>query len=161
MPSISCGWWRGVSIDHSTFCNFRTRFERELKDLFGQIGRLAMNMGLIRLNEVSLDGTRVLANSSRHATATAKTLAEREAALNQQIEELFARIQQQDGQHRDLFGESYSPHTLPPELADLKKRQAALKRALETARAADAKRLRGQGGRPRGGEGFVRNRGRR
>jgi transposase len=134
----------GRQIDHSTFCNFRTRFEQELKDLFRQIGRLAMKMGLIRLNEVSLDGTRVLANSSRHSTASAKTLAEREAELDKQIEECFARIQQQDGQHRDLFGESYSPHTLPPELADLKKRQAALKQALEAAQAADAKRHTGQ-----------------
>jgi transposase len=132
----------GRHIDHSTFCKFRTRFERELKDLFRQIGRLAMGMGLIRLNEVGLDGTRVLANSSRHSTATAKTLEERLAALDEQIEALFARMSQEDGQENDLFGDSYTPHHLPPELADVKRRQAALQKALAKARAAEAKRPR-------------------
>ncbi len=45
----------GRTIDHSTFCDFRTRFHRELKGLFRQIGRIAMHMGLIRLNQVALE----------------------------------------------------------------------------------------------------------
>lgn len=130
----------GRSIDHATFCGFRTRFQRELKDLFGQIGRLAMHMGLIRLNQVALDGTRVRANSSRHATASAKTLAERIQALDVQIEEMFATAEQVDRREEDLFGEAVSTNTLPPELADLKKRQAALQKALEAAQKIDAKR---------------------
>ena len=56
----------GRTIDHSTFCDFRTKFKRELKDLFRQIGRVAMHVGLVRLNQVAFDGTRVKANSSRH-----------------------------------------------------------------------------------------------
>lgn len=130
----------GRGIDHSTFCNFRTRFGRELKDLFRQIGRLAMSMGLIRLNQVALDGTRVRANSSRHTTASAKTLRERIEALDTQIEEMFAQAEQTDRREQDLFGESVSANALPPELADLKRRQAALSKALEAAQAVDARR---------------------
>jgi len=130
----------GRRIDHSTFCNFRTRFDNELKDLFRQIGRLAMGMGLIRLNQVGLDGTRILANSSRHATASAKTLEERIQALDGQIEELFAKAEQTDRREQDLFGDSVSANTLPPELADLKKRQSALNKALAAAQSVDAKR---------------------
>lgn len=135
----------GRRIDHSTFCKFRTRFEKELKDLFGQIGRIAMGMGMIRLNNVGLDGTRILANSSRHATATAKTLAERLAVLDEQIEAMFARIGQEDGQENDLFGDSCSPNRLPAELADLQRRQVALEKALKQARAAETKRPRREG----------------
>ncbi len=40
---------QGRTIDHSTFCDFRTRVRRELKDLFRQIGRVAMHLGLISL----------------------------------------------------------------------------------------------------------------
>lgn len=58
----------GRPIDHSTFCHFRTRSERELKGVFRQIGRLAMKMRLIRLNHVALDETRIRANSSRRST---------------------------------------------------------------------------------------------
>ena len=63
----------GRTIDHSTFCDSRTRFKRELKDLFRQIGRVAMHMGLLRLNQVTLNGTRVKANSppqADHATVS-------------------------------------------------------------------------------------------
>jgi len=43
----------GRTIDHSTFCDFRTKFKRELKDLFRQIGRVAMHLGLIRRQTVA------------------------------------------------------------------------------------------------------------
>lgn len=132
----------GRHIDHSTFCNFRTRFSRELKDVFRQVGRLAMAMGLVRLNQVALDGTRIHANSSHRATASAKTLAERIAALDAQIEAIFAQTQRTDQQEQDLFGDAVSANSLPAELADLKRRQAALRQALAAAQAIDAKRQR-------------------
>jgi len=56
---------QGRTIDHSTFGDFRTKFKRDLKDLFRQIGRVVMQLGLISLNQVALDGTRVRADSSR------------------------------------------------------------------------------------------------
>jgi transposase len=135
----------GRPIDHSTFCGFRTRFERELKDLFKQIGRLAMGMGLIRLNQVALDGTRVRANSSRHATASGQTLEERLTALDQQIAEMFAQAAKTDAGEGDLFGDSCSPSHLPRELADLKRRQQALAKALEAARKMASKRAAKEG----------------
>ena len=130
----------GRHIDHSTFCHFRTRFEVELKDVFRQIGRLAMRMGLLRLNQVALDGTRIRANSSRHATAGVKSLEARLAVLDQEIEEMFAQAANTDGQETDLFGDCCGPATLPRELADLKRRQQALLEALASARKAEAKR---------------------
>ncbi len=129
----------GRRIDHSTLCEFRTRFSAELKDLFKQIGRLAMSMGLIRLNRVGLDGTRVLANSSRHGTRTAKTLAEKLAVLDEQIASAFAQAEQADRQDQDLFGDQ-TPNRLPAEVASLQKRQEALAKALASAKAMDAKR---------------------
>ena len=131
----------GRSIDHATICGFRTKFSKELKDLFKQIGRLAMSMGLIRLNHVGLDGTRVLANSSRHGTRTAKTLAQKLAVLDEQIAEAFAQAEQLDRQDKDLFG-NQTPNRLPAELASLQKRQEALAQALAQANAMDAKRRR-------------------
>ena len=130
----------GRTIDHSTFCDFRTKFKRELKDLFRQIGRVAMHLGLISLNQVALDGTRVRANSSSHATASAKTLAERLKGLDEQIEKVLAEADQVDQREKDLFGDSVSVSALPAELADLKKRQTALGKALEAAKKTDAKR---------------------
>lgn len=130
----------GRTIDHSTFCAFRTRFKRELKELFRQTGRVGIEMGLLRLNQVFLDGTRVKANSSRHATASAKTLEERLRVLDEQIEQMLAEAGEADQQDKDLFGDSFSGNTLPPELSDLKRRQERLRQAFAAAQKADAKR---------------------
>ena len=130
----------GRTIDHSTFCDFRTKFRRELKDLFRQIGRVAMHLGLIILNQVALDGTRVKANSSPHATASAKTLEERLRVLDEQIEKMLGEADEVDQREKDLFGDSVSVSALPAELADLKKRQERLHKALSAARKLDAKR---------------------
>jgi transposase len=129
----------GRRLDHSTVCEFRKAFGEELKDVFRQVGRIAMSAGLLRLNQIGLDGTRVRANSSRHGTATAKTLQERLAALEEQIEEAFAAAALADQQEEDLFGPT-APTKLPRELADLKRRQARLADAVKKARAADARR---------------------
>jgi transposase len=130
---------RGRDIDHSTLCAFRKAFGKELKDTFRQIGRVAIQLGLMRLNRIGLDGTRERANSSRHATATAKTLAERLAVLDEQIEAAFTAAEAEDRQDQDLLGDS-TPNKLPPELAELKRRQERLQKALDKARALDAKR---------------------
>ena len=129
----------GRRIDHSTLCEFRTAFCEELKETFRQTGRVAMTLGLLRLNRIGLDGTRVRANSSRHTTATAKTLAERVAVLDAEIEAAFAEAAAADGKDADLFGSS-TPNRLPSKLADLKRRQARIREALEKARLQDAKR---------------------
>jgi transposase len=123
----------GRSIDHSTFCEFRTKFRDALKDLFRQVGRVAMEMGMVRLGCVALDGTKVKANSSRHATATARTLAERLGHLDRQVEEALSQMEAQDAWDRTFFGPEDSPQHLPRKLADLKRRQEQLRRALQKA----------------------------
>ena len=131
----------GRTIDHSTVCNFRTRFGKELKDVFRQLGRLCMAMGLIRLNQVGLDGTRIRANNDRRRTATAATLEQRLAALDEQIEQIFCEAQAADIRDQDLFGSDLN-HGLPQELADLQKRKEALQKALSAAEAIAQKRQR-------------------
>ena len=136
----------GRTIDHSTLCGFRTKFKRELKELFGQIGRVAMHLGLIRLNQVALDGTRVKANSSPHATASAKTLEQRLQLLDEQIEKMMTEADPVDQQEKDLFGDSVSGHTLPAALTDLTKRQERLRKAFGAAQQGDAKRAKSKNG---------------
>jgi transposase len=129
----------GRPLDHSTLCEFRTRFAAELKGLFRQLGRLAMKLGLVRLNQVALDGTRVLANSSRHGTASAKTLTERLTELDRQIEAMLTQAEQADQKEDELFGSSVSPNHLPRDLANLKRRQERLRGALKAAQAQPVK----------------------
>lgn len=131
----------GRPIDHSTFCGFRKRFGKDLKVLFRQVAHLAMRMGLIRLNQVALDGTKVKANSSRDATVTAKTIEERLQALDADIERMFAQAEETDAREADLFGENVSPTRLPRDLSSRLERKEKLEKALASTRGrrADAK----------------------
>jgi len=95
---LTCG--RG--IDHSTICKFRTKFSKELKDVFRQIGRICMSMRLIRLNQVGLDGTQIRSNNSRDRVYSAEQIEKRLAELDAQIEQMFSEAQAADEQDHDL-----------------------------------------------------------
>jgi len=130
----------GRTIDHTTFAKFRTEFKSELKDLFRQLGRVALSVGLVRLGEVAFDGTRVKANNSRYSTRTAATLQEKLTELDEQIEQLLADAETADALDAQLFGAAESTTKLPPQLADAKQRREQLQKALERAQAADKAR---------------------
>ena len=123
-------------IDHTTFAKFRTKFHAPLKDLFRQVGRMAMNLGLIRLCEVAFDGTRVKANNSRYKARTAKTLEEKLHALDELFEQLTANLAAVDAEQEGLG----SPTRLPAELANVEQRREQVRRALAKAKAADEAR---------------------
>ena len=53
--------------DHDTLANFRRRFHDELAGIFLQVLELANEMKLLKLGTISLDGTKLHANASRHS----------------------------------------------------------------------------------------------
>src|SRR3954468_6433969 len=54
--------------DHTTIARFRQRHEAALADLFGAVLGLCADAGLVRVGVVAIDGTKVNANASPHAT---------------------------------------------------------------------------------------------
>lgn len=127
------------SIDHSTICQFRTKFKEPLKDLFKQVCRVSMKMGFIRLLEVAFDGTRVKANANRHHTWTAERIEAVLKELTTQIDTMLAEAEKADQDAATLQDES-KQRALPPELVDAKKRREALAKLLEQLNEADAAR---------------------
>jgi transposase len=132
----------GHHLDHSTICGFRKKFRKPLKTLFRQIGRIAINMGLIRLNEVGLDGTRVKANNGRSQTLKAEGIEQRLAALDEQLEQMLREAEEADAGESRLFDTGESASKLPPQLAEAKARQEELRQALAKVQAADRARAR-------------------
>jgi transposase len=129
----------GRVIDHDTICKFRTRFKDALKQLFKQIGQLAMGMGYIHLLEVAFDGTRVKANASRFHTWTAERVEAALKELEAHVAKMLSEAETADAREATLYDESQA-ETLPAELADAKKREEKLKKLLEELREADAVR---------------------
>ena len=91
-----------MTIDHSTFAEFRTQFEEELKDLFKQLAVMALK-GNIEV-ELAVDGTRVRANSSRTGALTSKTI-ERRADCP-----LAERCLSRKARHRRVSRDQFEPH---------------------------------------------------
>src|SRR5664279_1155416 len=53
--------------DHDTINSFRKRFLKQIEAIFVQVLGCAREMGMLKLGTVSLDGTKVHANASRHS----------------------------------------------------------------------------------------------
>jgi transposase len=128
------------TIDHTTICKFRTRFKQPLKELFRQLGKLAIQAGLVRLVEVALDGTRIKANASRCHTWTAERVEAALKELEKLFEEAMAATEQADaaGQCAGAAEEGALP--LPPERAAVEDQQTKLRELLKELQAADAAR---------------------
>ena len=82
--------------DHDTLATFRRTFLPELKDLFVQVLLLAQEAGVLKLGTISLDGTKIHADASKHNAVSYKRLLEVEAQLRSEVEELFALSEQSE-----------------------------------------------------------------
>jgi transposase len=122
---------QGHKPDHATICKFRTQFAPQLKALFGKIGRVGIELGLVTLNQVMLDGTDTRANNSRYKTGRRVSVEQKLAALDAQIEQFLKQAQEQDKADDQLYGQETSPVQLPRELKDLKGRQEKLQKAMK------------------------------
>jgi hypothetical protein len=80
--------------DHDTLAAFRRTFLPKLKDLFVQMLLLAQEAGVLKLGTISLDGTKVHADASKHKAVSYKRLQEMETQLQAEVEELFALSEQ-------------------------------------------------------------------
>jgi transposase len=80
----------GRTPDHTTLATFFSKNQEPLKDLFKQVCRMALTMGMVRLGEVGFDATRVKAANSRYATLTTPSIEKKLAAIDAQIEAIAA-----------------------------------------------------------------------
>jgi transposase len=75
--------------DHDTLANFRRSYLEEIKDLFVQVLLLAEIAEVLKLGNISLDGTKIHADASKHHAVSYKRLLELEVQLRGEVEELF------------------------------------------------------------------------
>ena len=129
----------GRTIDHSTISDFRRNFQKELKDIHRQMIRYAIDMGVAKLSDLCIDGTRVRANASRHKTWTAERVAKILKELDDQIEKAMAELETNDSTD-ELFDDGTGSDKLPPDLANLKTRRQKLGEILEQLQEMDRRR---------------------
>ena len=79
----------GLHPDHDTIANFRKTFLNELQELFVQILLLAQATGVLKLGNISLDGSKIHADASKSKAVSYKRLIETESQLRKEVGELF------------------------------------------------------------------------
>jgi len=131
----------GRTIDHSTLSEFRRQHRDQLKGLYRQMVQWAINLGLAKLSELCIDGTRVLANAGRHNTLTAEKVERLLSELDQQISSAMKELETND-RLDDLFDDGQPADQLPSELRDMKARQEQLEAMLDELREMDRQRKR-------------------
>jgi transposase len=75
--------------DHDTIASFRRTFLAELQDLFVQVLLLAQEMGVLKLGNISIDGTKIHADASKSKAVSYKRLLELETHLRAEVQALF------------------------------------------------------------------------
>jgi transposase len=86
----------GLHPDHDTLAHFRKTFLEEIKGLFVQILLVAQTAGVLKLGNISLDGSKIHADASKSQAVSYKRLIELEAQLKAEVSELFSLGEQAD-----------------------------------------------------------------
>jgi transposase len=126
---------RGIAAnhapDHTTIARFRQRHEAALGAPFGEVLALCAEAGIVQVDVIAIDGTKVHANASQHATREYEQIA-------REILEEAGRV---DADEDKQFGARRGDE-LPPELATAQGRRGWLreaKRRLDAQRAEEAR----------------------
>ena len=82
--------------DHDTIATFRKRFLEQLKPLFLQILLLAKTLGFLQLGKISLDGSKIQANASKHTALSWGHAIELEQHLKEEVARLMALAEAAD-----------------------------------------------------------------
>jgi len=132
--------------DFRTISDFRKLHLEAFKDVFVQVVRLAGEAGLVKLGNVSTDGTKIQGNASRHKAMSYGYMTKEVERLREEIETLVTQAYQQDEAEEAALG-SRRGDELPAELARREDRLAMIEAAMQRLEArakadADAERQR-------------------
>ena len=115
--------------DHDTLAAFRQQHVEALAELFVQALRLCQKAGLVKLGNVSIDGTKMKANASTRRSVRYERISEREQHWRAEVARLLSQAQQTDREEQRRLGLDQAANQLPDELANAQKRFARLQQA--------------------------------
>src|SRR5271155_662646 len=118
----------GNEPDFRTISDFRKIHIEALEKLFEQVLALALECGSIQLGRVSLDGTKLKANASKHKAMSYGRMKEKQQQLKEEVKQLLERAEAADEEEDRQYG-SQRGDELPEELRRRETRLAKIKEA--------------------------------
>ena len=118
--------------DHPYFTTinaFRLEHREAMGALFVQVLRLCQKAGLVKLGHLSLDGTKIAANASKHKAMSYERMQKEEARLKAQVEALLKKADQADASENERYGSKESEQDVPSELERRNERLARIQKA--------------------------------
>jgi transposase len=109
--------------DHDTICSFRRQNAALIAKFFVRVLELARELKLLQVGTISVDGSQIKANASRHRGVSYQRAGELIQQLEKEVKELLAKAERADSQ-----GE-IDPAKVPAELAKGRALQAKLELA--------------------------------
>jgi transposase len=137
----------GERPDFRTISEFRKHHRAAMRPLFIEVLRMAGELGLVKLGNLSTDGTKIEANASRHKAMSYGYMLKELARLEQEVEQLLTQADSVDAEQDAALG-SRRGDELPDELKRREERLEKIREAKERleaeahARAAEEQRRR-------------------
>jgi len=91
--------------DFRTISDFRKDRIKDIKQLFNQVLVICYELGMVQCGKVSIDGTKIEANSGRNKITYRKKLAKDKASYERKIDEILQEAEDIDAEEDRLFGD--------------------------------------------------------
>jgi transposase len=115
--------------DFRTISDFRKIHLEALSGLFEQVLEMALEAGAMKLGRVSLDGTKIKANASKHKAMSYGRMKEKEQQLKAEVKQLLEQAEAADAEEDERHGRDRRGDELPEELSRRESRLAKIKQA--------------------------------
>lgn len=114
-----------------TICLFRARHAEELKEVFREMIRLCLNLGIVKILTATLDGTKIKANASKEKIHSREWIEARIKEEDKAIETALEKARLIDEEEDREYGAENRGDELPEELRDPIKRREKLRQLKE------------------------------
>jgi transposase len=118
----------GNEPDFRTISDFRKTHIATLQKLFEQVLAMALECGAIKLGRVSLDGTKLKANASKHKAMSYGRMKDKQQQLKEEVKQLLEQAEAADKEEDRQYGDKRGDE-LPEELQRRETRLAKIKEA--------------------------------
>jgi transposase len=118
----------GNEPDFRTISDFRKIHIGTLQGLFEQVLEMALEVGAVKVGRVTVDGTKVKANASKHKAMSYGRMQEKQQQLKEEVKQLLKQAEAADEEEDRRHGEQRGDE-LPEELRRRETRLAKIKMA--------------------------------
>ena len=120
-----------LTPDFRTISDFRKNHMEEIKTLFKKVVQLCMDMGMVNLGLVAIDGTKIKANASDKQTKSKDDLKKDIDILEKEISSFLDEAEKIDAEEDTVYGRNKRGDEIPHELAQAKSRKERIEKALK------------------------------